>query len=306
MDKISEIAMFIRVLDSGSISAGARSLGISPAVASKRIISLEKHLGVRLLHRTTRQITPTPEGRELATVGRPLVEDLEALTTGLSQSAQQVVGVLRVTAPVTFGRHCLSPLLPDFLKASPKLKIQLDLSDESRDLVSDGFDLAIRIAGQLEDSSLVARRLANSRRVLCAAPAYIAEHGEPATPSELSAHACLVHAFISGSESHWRLRNREGHTINVPVGGQMESNLGDALKDAAIGGLGISLHTVWHVCDDIKAGRLVQLLPDYYTESAIYAVMPNRRLVPPRVRAFVDYLTLRLNDEYWAHESAQQ
>ena len=163
MDRIGDITLFLRVLDLGSISAAARSLDLSVAVASQRLKRLESELGVRLLHRTTRRLHPTPEGMALAEQGRPLVEDLEALAGGLRQAGTEVAGTLRVTASASFGREYISPLLPEFLARHPKLTLRLDLNDQLRDLVSDGFDLAVRI-GELGDSSLVARRLAENRR----------------------------------------------------------------------------------------------------------------------------------------------
>ena len=303
VDRLNEIAIFIRVLDAGSISAAARSLGLSPALASKRIISLEKHLGVRLLHRTTRKVSATSEGLELAKSGRPLIEDVESLISGLAQSAHNISGSLKITAPVSFGRHCLSPLLPGFLKDHPQLKVQAHLSDEMCDVIGEGYDLAIRIAGQLPNSELIARKLVSSCRVLCASPAYIAAHGAPETPEDLQHHACLIHAFSTQAENQWPLTNTKGQTFTVPVTGPLQSNLGDALKEAALSGVGISLHTIWHVCEDIQAGRLVHLLPDYSTESSIYAMTPNRRLVPPRVKAFMDYLVGHLEAEDWFHYS---
>ncbi|MGO4893151.1 LysR family transcriptional regulator [Flavobacterium sp. W21_SRS_FM6] len=299
MDRLSDIAIFIRVLDTGSISAAARSLGLSAAVASKRLISLEKHLGVRLLHRTTRQVSATPEGNELASQGRPLIEDLEALTTGLSQSGKEVSGTLRITAAVSFGHHYISPLLPAFLAQYPRLQVQLNLTDEKRDLINDGFDLAIRITDTLQDSALVAKKLACNRRIMCASPQYLATKGTPQKLTDLSAHQCLLLAGFHGVEDRWKLTDSQGQKHNVKVSGQLESNLGDALRDAALADLGISLHSTWHINKDIEQGRLIRVLPDYYMDTSIYAVMPQRRLVPPRVRAFIDFLQQHMDNEDW-------
>lgn len=296
MDHIGDLNLFLRVLDLGSISAAARSLDLSVAVASQRLKRLERGLGVRLLHRTTRQLRPTPEGVALAEQGRSLVEDLEVLTSNLSSTAKGVMGTLRVTVPATFGRQYVSPLLPEFMARHPRLRLHIDLSDQMRDLVSDGFDLAIRI-GELKDSELVATRLASNRRVLCASPEYLRRHGVPRKPEDLAKHECLLMAVSRDTSDIWHLRGPDGNEVAVRVQGKLKSNLGDVIRDAALGGLGISLHSTWHVCEDLRAGRLKQVLPDYQLpESGIYAVMPERRMVLPRVRTFVELMAQEFGD----------
>jgi DNA-binding transcriptional LysR family regulator len=296
MDRIGDLNLFLRVLDLGSISAAARSLDLSVAVASQRLKRLERSLGVRLLHRTTRQLRPTPEGIALAEQGRSLVEDLEVLTSSLSNTAKGVAGTLRVTIPASFGRQYISPLLPQFMARHPRLRLHIDLSDQMRDLVGEGLDLAIRI-GTLKDSELVATRLASNRRVLCASPDYLRRHGVPKKPDDLAKHECLLMAVSRDSTDSWHLRGPDGDETTVRLKSRVKSNLGEVIRDAALGGLGIALHSTWHVCDDLRAGRLKLVLPDYQLpESAIYAVMPERRLVMPRVRAFVDFLTQQLGD----------
>lgn len=297
MDRIGDIALFLRVLDLGSISAAARSLDLSTAVASQRLKRLEAGLGVRLLHRTTRRLHATPEGALLAEQGRVLVEDLESLGSGLRDAGASVAGTLRVTMSASFGRQYISPLLPRFLALHPRVRISVHLTDQVVDLVSEGFDLAIRI-GALEDSSLVARKLAPNRRVLCASPAYLAQHGEPQSPADLAAHECLLLFGSQGRQDVWRLRGADAGTEHVVrVQGRCESNYGELLRDAAVAGLGIALHSTWHVAEDLRAGRLKIVLPQYRpAETAISAVMPERRMVPPRVRAFVDFLALQFGD----------
>lgn len=293
MDRLGDISLFLRVLDLGSISAAARSLDLSVAVASQRLKRLEQQLGVRLLHRTTRRLHATPEGAALAEQGRVLVEDLEALATDLRRSGAEASGTLRITTSASFGRQYLSPLLPEFLGRHPKLRLSVDLDDRVQDLVSAGYDLAVRI-GVLADSRLVARKIAVNRRVLCASPAYIARHGEPAVPADLAAHECLLLTGSLGRQDVWPLIDRDGRDSAVRVNGRFETNYGEVLRDAAVAGLGIALHSTWHVSDDLRAGRLRVLLPDCrIAESGIYAVMPQRRLVPLRVRAFVDFLEER-------------
>jgi DNA-binding transcriptional LysR family regulator len=296
MDRVGDLALFLRVLDLGSITAAAHSLDLSVAVASQRLKRLEKELGVRLLHRTTRRLHPTPEGAALAEQGRVLVEDLETLGTGLREAAREVAGTLRVTTSASFGRQYVSPLLPAFLARHPKLRLSIHLSDNVVDLVSEGFDLAIRI-GALDDSRLVARRIAPNRRVLCASPDYLRRRGRPRVPEELAQHDCLLLFGSGGRQDVWRLGTPAGSEITVRVQGRFESNFGEVLRDASLAGEGIVIHSLWHVADDLRAGRLEVVLPDYaLTTTAISAVMPQRRLVPPRVRAFTDFLIEQFGD----------
>ena len=292
---LDDLTLLLRVADLGSISAAARSLDLSVAVASQRLQRLEKSLGVRLLHRTTRRLRLTREGAALVEGGRPLVQDLEALAGGLQEGAGEVSGTLNVSVPASFGRQYISPLLPEFLGRHPRLKLSIDLSDQMRDLVREGFDLAIRV-GDLHDSTLVAKRIARSQRVLCASPAYLKRRGVPKTPEDLTAHDCLP-LSRDGSGVLWRLRDPGGKEVAVRVRGPLESNLGEVLRDAAVAGLGIALQSTWHVCEDLRAGRLQLVLPRYSPpESGIYAVMPQRRLVLPRARAFADFLAERFGD----------
>jgi len=296
MDRIGDLSLFLRVLDLGSISAAARSLDLSVAVASQRLKRLERELGVRLLHRTTRQLHATPEGAALAEQGRALVEDLEALTGGLRQSATEVSGTLRVTIPASFGQQYISPLLPEFLALHPRVKLSVNLNDQILDLVGSGFDLGIRV-GALGDSGLVARQLATNRRVLCASPDYLRRHATPRTPADLATHDCLLLVGSQGRQDIWRFTDRKGREIAQRVQGRFESNQGELLRDAVVAGLGIALHSVWHVHEQLRDGRLQVLLPDYpIAATGIHAVMPQRRLVPPRVRAFVDFLAERLGE----------
>jgi DNA-binding transcriptional LysR family regulator len=290
MDRVGDLSLFLRVLDLGTISAAARSLGLSVAVASQRLKRLERELGVMLLHRTTRQLHATPEGAALAAQGRVLVEDLEALTSGLRQAANEVSGTLRVTMPASFGRQYVSPLLPAFLTRHPRIKLSVNLSDELLDLVGAGFDLGIRV-GVLGDSGLVARQLATNRRVLCASPAYLKQHGQPRHPKDLANHECLLLVGTSGPQDIWRFADGNGGEIAQRMRSRFESNSGELLRDAAVAGVGIAIHSLWHVHDELRRGQLQVVLPKYpIATTGIHAVMPQRRLVPPRVRAFVDFL----------------
>ncbi|CAG2161318.1 LysR family transcriptional regulator [Cupriavidus numazuensis] len=296
MDRIGDIGLFLRVLDLGSISAAARSMDLSVAVASQRLQRLERDLGVRLLHRTTRRLHATPEGAILAEQGRALVEDLDALGSSLRQAGSGISGTLRLTTSSSFGRLYISPLLPEFMAIHPGLKLSFTMTDNVLDLVSAGFDLAIRI-GTLDDSTLVARKLASNRRLLCAAPDYLRRRGTPRTPQDLASHDCLVLVGSQGRQDVWHIGDGAGGEIAVRVRGPIEANSGELLADAALAGLGIAMHSAWHVCAALRKGQLVPVLADYpLAESGIYAVMPQRRLVPPRVRAFVDFLAERFGE----------
>src|SRR5580698_7218689 len=218
MNRIDDLSLFLWILDLGSVSAAARHLDMSVAVASQRLKRLERELGVRLLHRTTRHLRATAEGATLAEHGRVLVEELDALTSGLRQAASQVVGTLRVTTAASFGRLYISPLLPEFLAQHPGVRISVDLNDQLLDMVGAGFDLAIRI-GALRDSTLVSQRLANNRRVLCASPDYLRLHGKPKTPGDLERHECLVQVGSQGRQDIWRLTAGDGDEVAVRVKG---------------------------------------------------------------------------------------
>jgi DNA-binding transcriptional LysR family regulator len=296
MNRLGDLDLFLRVLDLGSITAAAHSLDLSVAVASQRLKRLEQELGVRLFHRTTRRLRPSAEGMALAQRGRPLVEELTSLGADLRQASTEVAGTLRVTMSATFGRQYVSPLLPEFMALHPKLRLSVHLNDRLVDLVSEGYDLAIRI-GALEDSTLVARRIASNRRVVCASPDYLARHAAPRTPQDLAAHDCLLLLGRDGANNLWRFTAPDGGESAVRVRGRFESDLGELIRDAALAGQGVGTFSVWHIADDLRAGRLRLLLTDYsLPATAISAVTPHRRYTPPRVQAFVDFLIRHFGD----------
>jgi len=294
MDRLDDLNLFVRVAELGSITAAARDLDLSLSVASQRLKRLEQRLGVRLLYRTTRRLKLTEEGAALLEQGRPLLEDLDALTSGLKRAGREITGTLRVTMPAAFGRLYVSPLLPRFLARHPTLNIHMVVADQMLDLAHEGLDLAIRI-GTLESSSLVSRKIAANRRLLCASPRYLRRHGTPRTPDALTRHECLVLVGSRGPIDSWVLRGPDDQEHVVRVRGRLHSNFGEVIRDAALAGQGIALLSTWHVHDELRTGRLRVVLPKYsLPESGIYAVMPQRRLVPPRVREFVEYLAKEL------------
>jgi len=301
MDHLADLSLFLRVLDAGSISAAARRSGLSVAVASQRLKRLERQLGVRLFHRTTRRLEPSSEGAWLAERGRASIETIEALADSLRQAASDVRGTLRVSASASFGRLHLAPLLPRFLAQHPRLALDVDFSDQIVDLITTGTDVAIRI-GALQNSSLVARRLATDRRVLCASPDYLRRRGTPLAPADLTQHDCLLLRGGPAPKGLWRLSDGKGGHVAVRVQGRIESNLGDALREAALAGMGISQHSTWHVCEDLRSGRLALVLPDHPPpDAAIHALTPQRRK-PARVRAFIDFMAARFGtNPPWEH-----
>ncbi|MBC2773100.1 LysR family transcriptional regulator [Rhizobium sp. AQ_MP] len=286
MTNLSDLEVFVRVIAAGSMSTAARDLGLSPAVVSKRIKRLEDKLGTRLLQRTTRQISLTEAGqgfheRVLTVLGG--LEEAEAFASGRSS---EVNGTLKISASTSFGRMHVAPHLKPFMEAHPDLAIHLVLSDEFTDIVGGGFDLAIRIA-ELNDSSLVARRLAPVRRVLCASPDYLAEHGTPETLDDLKRHRCLP----AHNHESWRLEG-PGGPVTLRPEGMLITNSSEVIREAVIAGLGIALRSTWDVGTELKSGKLVQVLPQYESSRnvALSAVYPSRQFLPAKVRLFIDYL----------------
>lgn len=295
MDRLGDLDVFARVVTTGSMSAAGRSLDLSPAVVSKRIRRLEERLGVRLLQRTTRQIALTQAGQgffERVTAILASVEEAEAF---VAEGADTVRGTLRVSAPTSFGRMHIAPHLKAFLDRHPALTLDLVLSDALVDIVGEGFDLAIRIA-ELDDSSLVARRLAPNHRVLCASPDYLARAGTPESVADLAHHVLLAH-----NTAEWRLEGPRGPET-VRVHGPVRTNSSEVVREAVLAGIGIALRSTWDLGPELKDGRLVRVLPAFAGSRrvAVHAVYPSRRHLEAKVRAFVDYLAgLYGQTPYW-------
>ena len=298
IDGLADMAVFARVVEQETFSAAAADLGLSKSAVSKRVSRLEDRLGVRLLNRTTRRLSLTEAGTAFYQGCRQVVADAELAVQAVSRLAAAPRGTLRVNAPVSFGVLHLMPALPDLLARYPELRIDVTLNDRVVDLVEEGFDVGIRIA-VLEDSSLVARRLAANRRIVAASPAYVAASAMPEAPEDLAAHDCLIYAYQAGGPV-WQLQGPGGRR-SVRVKGKLEANNGDALLAAAVGGLGIVFLPSFICGDALRAGRLVRLLPDWADEdSAVHAVYPAARNLSPKVRVFVDFLAERCAaTPYW-------
>jgi DNA-binding transcriptional LysR family regulator len=268
------------------MSLAAKELGLSPAVISKRIKRLEEKLGARLFQRTTRQISLTEAGSGFYQRVLAVLEGLEEAEDFVSGRSNNLTGTLKVSASTSFGRMHIAPHLRGFMERYPDLAINLVLSDEFTDIVAGGFDLAIRIA-DLADSSLVAKRLAPVRRVLCASPSYVDRHGAPQSVDDLKNHRCLP----AHNNDLWRLIGPDGPVQFRPEG-MLITNSSEVIREAVISGLGIALRSTWDVGQELKDGRLVQLMPAFegsrhITLSAVY---PSRSFLPAKVRLFIDYL----------------
>ncbi|MEM9277172.1 MAG: LysR family transcriptional regulator [Pseudomonadota bacterium] len=286
MSRFDDLEVFTKVVSMGSMSAAAREMGLSPAVISKRLQRLEQRLGTRLLNRTTRQISLTESGQgfyERVVAILAGVEEAEAFVARRSSLAR---GLLKISAPTSFGRMHIAPHLVKFMRANPELRINLELSDTYVDIVSGGFDLAIRI-GELPDSTLVARKLAPVRRILCATPQYLKKSGTPETLEDLDQHT-LIPPHYSGT---WKLEGDDGIITYRPVS-TLQTNSSEVVRETVISGLGIALRSTWDISEELKSGALKRVLHRYSSSKGlgIYAVYPSRNFLPAKVRLFIDYL----------------
>ena len=292
MDTLADIAVFVRVVERGSFTLAADELELSRAVVSKYVSRLEERLGARLLHRTTRRLSLTEAGAALFEASRGAIERIEEAEGAVAQLQSEPRGRLRVSAPMSFGILHLGPAIAEFARTHPRVSLDMRLDDRFVNLVEEGIDVAVRI-GALTDSSLVARRLAGTRTLVCAAPSYLARHGEPETPEDLAAHDCLIYSYLS-TANVWRFTARDGREIPVAVNGRFRINNGIVLGEAAVAGHGILMTPSFYVGPMLRDGRLKRILADYrLPELGIHAVYPERAQVPPKVRAFVDFLAQR-------------
>jgi len=299
MDNLSDIAVFVQVVDSGSFTAAADRLSLSKSVVSKYVTRLEDQLGVRLFNRTTRRLSLTEAGTILYTRSRRGLEEIEAAEAEISQLQETPRGKLKINAPMSFGILIIAPLMAEFTSRYPELSIDVRFEDRKVDLVEEGVDLAIRVA-ELPDSSLIARRLGPCRHVVCASPDYLAKHGTPRTPEDLRTHNALTFHY-QDSPSEWRFMSPEGKYVSVPVSGSIQMNNSLALRETVLCGAGIMLTPTFIVGADIKSGRLQKVLSDYRPyEVSIYAIYPERRHLSPKVQAFVEFMKEKLSDPpFW-------
>jgi len=293
MDKLSEMEAFVSVVDQGGFTDAARKLGMSKSAVSKHVSALEARLGARLLNRTTRRVNPTEIGLAYYDRATGVLSQAHEADEMVSAMQGDPRGSLRVSVPVTFGVSQISGLLGDFLSEYPDLSVNVTLDDRFVELVAEGYDVAIRI-GQLEDSSLRARKLAESSAFIVASPDYVKKHGNPARIEDLSGHELLHYSNLS-TGNFWRLRTRSGEERHVRVGGRLTANNGDTLMRAAESGLGIALLPAFILGPALKRGSLVEVLSEVQLDPVgVFAVYPPGRFTRPKLRAFIDFLAERL------------
>mgnify|MGYP000132328074 CR=1 FL=1 len=299
MNEFSHISTFVAVVESQSASKAAEKLGVAVSAVSRRLKELESELGVQLLQRTTRKMHLTEAGEKFYRRCGRLLEDLEEAKQEASNAATELSGTLRIGTPLSFGVAHLSPAIAAFMHLHPQIKIDLDMSDRRIDLVEEGLDLAIRI-GTLEDSSLMARKLASVRHVVCASPSFWQQHGKPAAPEALTKLPALCYGNLSQPDV-WSYRDSDNNKASVKVPIRMQATNGDALVEAAVAGLGVLCEPSFIVHGAVERGVLTPVLTDYQWYSMnIYAVYPQTRYVPARVRAFIDFLVSHFGeDPYW-------
>lgn len=289
MDRLTAMEAFVRVVEAGSFVAAADRLGLSTSSLSRLVADLEQHLGARLLNRTTRRLSLTESGQAYYERCVTLLADVAEAEAVAGQSAAQARGTLRLTCSYSMAEQTVAPAIAAFVKRHPAVKFELIVSDRIVDLIEEGFDLAIRV-GSVGSDRLVARRLGSMQLVLCAAPAYLERQGTPASPADLPRHNALTYAY-SASPRVWRFTDAAGTPYDVRVTGNLHANSGDALRAAAIAGLGILYEPDFLVGSALRTGQLVRLLPDYTGAGGdIWAVYPSRRHLSLKVRLFVDHI----------------
>ncbi len=293
MDKLKAFETFVAVAQKGSLTAAAKAEGVAPAIMGRRLDSLEEHLGVRLMVRTTRRISLTQEGSAFLEDCQRLLADIASAEASVSAGGVQASGHLRVTAPAGFGRRHIAPLVPQFRALHPKVSLSLNLSDRVVDLAAEGFDCGVRV-GDLPDSSLVSVRLADNRRLCVATPDYLQRHGVPAQPGDLNRHQCLTLSSDASQTRGWafRMPTADGHEIiHLRPSGPLDCSDGQVLHAWCLAGLGIAWRSTWEVQQDITEGRLVSVLDDHAAPpNGVFVVLPQRKHLPLRLRLWIDFL----------------
>ena len=324
-DDVQSLLIFARVVEAQSFTGGAARAGISKSVASSRIAALEERLGTRLLHRTTRRLTLTPDGLALYEHAAQMAAAADAAAATGASASPEPRGVLRVNAPVVFAQQYLVEPLAEYLELHPRVRVELLLADRMIDLVEEGIDVAIRISSRLRDSSLVGRKLAEDRTLVCASPAYLARRGTPLVPAELLHHDCLRYSLLESADE-WRFRDggepkagrqgkagrapkepeaSEARSFSVPIEARFHAQSGSVLREAALCGMGLAVLPSFMIARDLAAGTLVQVLAPYsFIRLTIQALYAPTRTLPGNVRAFIDLLSQRFRVPPWASASS--
>ncbi|KRC23253.1 LysR family transcriptional regulator [Acidovorax sp. Root217] len=305
MDRLLGVKLFVRVVDLGSFSKAAAEMGVGQPSATKLVAQLEKQLGSRLLHRSTRGVSPTEIGRLYYAKCKLITHHVEEAETVAALLQSQVQGGLRISTSVAFGRRVLVPLVMRFMRENPRLQIELVFEDRYVNLVEQGIDVAIRM-GRLADSTLGARYLGLNPWVLVASPGYLAQRGTPAEPADLARHDALVYSTAQG-DARWHLGNGSGAALTVPVAGPLRSNNLSALLAAARGGMGIAALPTYVAHGSLEGGAVVSLLPGWtLPPQEIHAVYPSPRMVPAKVVSFIEWLQLQMGERWWAVQGGDQ
>lgn len=293
MDRFLEMQTFSAVVDAGSFVKAAEALDLSKAAVSRHVGDLEARLGVRLLHRTTRRLSLTEEGQVFYARCKEVLADIDEAEAEISSRSGAASGLLRVNAPVTFGIRHLAPLWGEFRERHPQVRLDVTLADRVVDLVEEGYDLAIRIA-TLASSTLISKRLARTRMVLCASPRYLAAHGAPRHPAELAGHAVISYSYWL-TRDEWHFDGPAGR-VSVKTDPCMHTNSGDTCRAMALAHQGVILQPSFLIAEDLAAGTLVELMPEFRSiELGIYAVYPTRKHVSPKVRVLIEFLGERFS-----------
>jgi len=289
MGHSGELLLVVELARAGGMSAAARELDVTPAAVSKRLAQIEARLGVRLFNRSTRRLSLTAEGEVYLENARRILGEIDDLDALIASRQAAPRGLLKVNAPLGFGRSYIAPAIAEFAQKYPEVSLQLQLTDRPADFVREAFDVAVRF-GDLPDTSLIARKIAPNRRLVCASPGYLKKHGMPATPHDLARHQCIVLRQNEAAYGLWRFtRGRRSETVKVR--GNLSSNDGEVTLTWGLAGLGILQRAEWDLARYLRSGRLVQVLEDYALPQAdIYAVFPERHLLSAKVRVFVDFL----------------
>jgi DNA-binding transcriptional LysR family regulator len=306
MSKLKQLETFAAVASRGGLTAAAKAEGVAPAIIGRRLDALEQRLGVKLLLRTTRRVTLTPEGNAFLDDCQRLLADLAKAEASVSAGGVKATGHLVLTAPAGFGRRHVAPLVPRFREIHPEVKISLNLSDRVVDLAAEGFDCAVRV-GEMPDSNLVSVRLADNRRLCVAAPAYLKRHGKPQQPQDLAQFDCLTLSSEASQARGWAFLLPQGEgreLVHLKPGGPLSCSDGEVLFDWCLAGYGIAWRSSWEVQAEVAAGLLVPVLEDFAAPpNGIYAVFPQRKHLPLRVRLWVDYLKQQFAGPGLSHAS---
>lgn len=299
MDTVAGIRLFIRVVETGSFSKASASVGLTQPTATKHVAALEARLGARLLHRSTRGVTPTELGAAYYDKCKGIVREIDEADNLAALMQARLGGTLRISTSVAFGRRVMTPLVLAFMRQHPQLQVELSFEDRYVNLVEQGIDVAVRM-GRLADSQLGARYLGTNPWLLAASPGYLAEHGRPRKPAELARHAALVYSSVQGDD-RWLFTGADGQPESVPVKGPLRSNNLSALLAAARAGLGVVV-LPWYVAQEsVKTGALVPLLERWALPAQeMHAVFPSPKLVPAKVKSLCDFLAPRFGDRWWA------